>query len=91
MKDGRGMWGQRSEPERSVVDALWGEGRAPQGASTRWGKVERFQARENTWEKECLYCFPLGREADSIRVLPVNLLTSCWLKLLSRTHVTGII
>ena len=54
-------------------------------------KVKRFQARENTCVRECLYCSPFGRETDSLHMLSVNVLTSGCLKLLNEAHLTGTI
>lgn len=65
--------------------------REPAHPDTCRGKAKRFQARGNSGEGECLYCFPFGRKADSLRVLPVNVLTSGWLKLLNQTHLARMI
>lgn len=57
-----GCKGQRGEQEQAAVHALWSWGKhlgEPAHPSMLGGKAKRHQAGENTWEGECLCCFPL--------------------------------
>lgn len=90
MKDGRGMQGVRRSEQRCVHS---GHGESILGSQRSLvcvgAKRRGFRQRRTPGRGNASVASPFGREADSLRVLSVNVLTSGWVKLLNHTRLTG--